>query len=92
MDLAWMAWTMPTAIFFASIAIALFAMTLWEMLQPTERRRGLLPFATTRGDRFFLGLLSGAFLHLAWLGLLAAPAWIATALWFLCLPGLLRWG
>lgn len=87
-----MAWTTPTAIFFASIAGALLLMTVWETLRPTTRRRGLLPFATTRGDRFFLGLLSGAFLHLAWLCLLAAPVWIATALWLLSLPALLRWG
>ena len=92
MNLSWMAWTMPTAIFFGSIAGTLLLMTLWEKIRPTIRRRGLLPFATTRGDRFFLGLLLGAFLHLAWLGLRAAPIWFATALWLLCLPALLRWG
>ncbi|MCH2097523.1 MAG: DUF2160 domain-containing protein, partial [Pseudomonadales bacterium] len=54
MNLSWMAWTMPTAIFFGSIAGALLLMTLWEKIRPTIRRRGLLPFATTRGDRFFL--------------------------------------
>lgn len=91
-DTAWMAWTLPTGFFFAAIALGLVAMTVWELVQPTERRRGWLPFATTRGDRFFLGLLAGAFFHLAWLGLLAAPVWIATLLWTLGLAALLRWG
>ncbi|MEE4302050.1 MAG: DUF2160 domain-containing protein [Pseudomonadales bacterium] len=92
MDLAWMAWTLPTALFFAAIALGLVTMTAWEFVRPTERRRGLLPFATTRGDRFFLGLLAGAFFHLAWLGLLTAPVWIATLLWAVGLAALLRWG
>ena len=92
MDLAWMAWTLPTALFFAAIALGLVVMTLLELRWPTERRRGWLPFATTRGDRYFLGLLGGGFLHLAWLGLVAAPVWVATALWLLCLVVLLRRG
>lgn len=87
-----MAWTLPTALFFAAIAVALVAMTAWELRRPTDRRRGLLPFPTTRGDRFFLGLLSSAFIHLAWLGLLTAPAWIATLLSGVWLVLLLRRG
>jgi predicted small integral membrane protein len=91
-DLAWMAWTTPTALFFVAMACALVAMTVWEFARPTERRRGVLPFETTRGDRFFLGLLGGAFFHLAWLAFLAAPVGIATGLWLLGLATLLRWG
>lgn len=91
-DLAWMAWTLPTALFFVAIAIGLVTMTVWEYRSPTGRRRGLLPFATTRGDRFFLGLLGGAFFHLLWLALLAAPVWLATPLWLAALVIFLRWG
>ena len=87
-----MAWTLPTGLFFAAIAAGLVAMTVWEFARPTERRRGVLPFETTRGDRFFLGLLGGAFFHLAWLGLLAAPVWVATVIWVGGLAALLRWG
>ncbi|HSG90051.1 MAG TPA: DUF2160 domain-containing protein [Pseudomonadales bacterium] len=91
-DLAWMAWTLPTGLFFAFIGTALVAMTVWEYASPTVRRRGFLPMATTRGDRFFIGLLSSAFVHLAWLGLVGAPVWIATLLCLAWLAVLLRWG
>ena len=33
--------------------------------EPTTERRGFLPIATTRGDRLFIGLLSAAWLNLA---------------------------
>lgn len=63
-DLEWMAWTTPTAIFFAVIAAMLAAMTALQILRPTVERKGLLPMPTTRGDRLFLSLLLAAFLHL----------------------------
>ncbi len=36
---------------------------------PTRLRKGFLPIATTRGDRLFIGLLSAAYINLAWVGL-----------------------
>ena len=38
MDLSWMAWTQPTAIFFAVIASLLIVMSVWEYFSP-----GVLP-------------------------------------------------
>lgn len=64
----WMAWTVQTAIFFAAIAIALTVLTVLELRKPTTLARGFLPMATTRGDRFFISLLSAAFIHMFWLG------------------------
>ena len=61
----WMAWTLPVAIFFTSIVLMLIGMTVWEIKQPTTLRKGFLPLATTRGDRLFIGLLSAAYLNLA---------------------------
>ncbi len=61
----WMAWTLPVAVFFISIVLMLVGMTLWELKSPTVERRGFLPIATTRGDRLFIGLLSAAWLNLA---------------------------
>ena len=61
----WMAWTLPVAVFFFSIVLMLAGMTLWEIKSPTVERRGFLPIATTRGDRLFIGLLSAAWLNLA---------------------------
>ena len=65
----WMAWTTPVAVFFSCIALMLFGMTMWEIKSPTIMRRGFLPIATTRGDRLFIGLLSAAYVNLAFVGL-----------------------
>ena len=62
---AWMAWTLPVAVFFCSIVLMLVLMTVWELKSPTSLRKGWLPMATTRGDRLFIGLLSAAYLNLA---------------------------
>mgnify|MGYP001365209625 CR=1 FL=1 len=69
MDLEWMAWTTPTAVFFAVIAGLLVAMTLAEIRFPTTERRGLLPMPTTRGDRLFLSLMLAAFIHLGFVAI-----------------------
>ena len=66
---AWMVWTTPVAVFFTCIGFMLVAMTLWEIKQPTGLRKGFLPLATTRGDRLFIGLLSAAYVNLAFVGL-----------------------
>jgi len=77
-NLDWMAWTVPTAIFFATIVALLVAMTLWEVARPGGGPRvGILRFETTRGDRLFLSLLGAAFIHLAWLGLVGPNLWPA---------------
>ena len=65
----WMAWTLPVAVFFCCIVAMLVGMTLWEIESPTTLRRGFLPIATTRGDRLFIGLLSAAYVNLAFVGL-----------------------
>lgn len=62
---AWMAWTLPVAVFFVCIALMLGGMTVWELKWPTLMRKGWLPIATTRGDRLFIGLLSAAYINLA---------------------------
>jgi predicted small integral membrane protein len=67
--LDWMAWTLPVAVFFGCIVLMLAGMTLWEIKSPTVMRKGFLPIATTRGDRLFIGLLSAAYVNLAFVGL-----------------------
>jgi len=66
---AWMAWTLPVAVFFICIVLMLAGMTVWEIKSPTVMRKGFLPIATTRGDRLFIGLLSAAYVNLAFLAL-----------------------
>ena len=65
----WMAWTLPVAVFFICIVLMLAGMTLWEIKSPTTERRGFLPIATTRGDRLFIGLLSAAYVNLAFVAI-----------------------
>ncbi len=65
----WMAWTTPVAVFFSCIGFMLLGMTVWELKSPTVMRRGFLPMETTRGDRLFIGLLSAAYVNLAFVGL-----------------------
>ncbi|MCH8196790.1 MAG: DUF2160 domain-containing protein [Proteobacteria bacterium] len=88
----WMAWTLPTALFFIGIAVILTAMTLWQVVSPSVERRGLLPMATTRGDRLFIGLLGSAFIHLGWVGLTDFSLWWALAISALYMVALMRWG
>ncbi len=92
MSLEWMAWTLPTAIFFATISVLLVAMTIWQARAPSVERYGLLPIATTPGDRFFLGLLGSAYIHLAWLGLTDLSLWWALAVSVVYMIAMMRWG
>ena len=90
-DLSWMAWTWPTAIFFLTILALLVGMGIWEYASPGGHPRvGILRFETTRGDRLFISLLGSAFIHLAWLGLIGANLWWALALSVLFAVGVFR--
>ncbi len=90
--MAWMAWTLPTAVFFVAVAAALLFLTVLELRHPTRLRRGLLPLATTRGDRFFISLLAAAFLHVAWLAVTDASVLGATSISVIVAAILMRWG
>ena len=87
-----MAWTTPTAVLFACIGVLLVCMTLLELRWPTRLEQGFLPMATTRGDRVFISLLSAAFIHLAWLGLIGTGLVWAGAIAIVWAAVVLRWG
>lgn len=83
----WMAWTTPVAVFFVCIALMLIGMTVWERKSPTTMRKGFLPMETTRGDRLFVGLLSAAYVNLAFVGISGRLAeWLSLeaepSIWF----------
>ncbi len=81
MNFSWMAWTLPTALFFLTILLLLIGMAVWEYVSPGGNPRvGILRFETTRGDRLFVSLLGSAFIHLAWLGFIGPGLWWALAL------------
>ncbi len=92
MNLEWMAWTIPTATFFITIAIILIGMTVWEVISPTIERKGFLPLSTTRGDRLFIGLLGSAYIHLAWVGLSTLTIWFGFAIALVWMVVVMRWG
>jgi predicted small integral membrane protein len=67
--IAWMAWTLPTAIFFVMLALTLATMTWLAVAYPEAERVGVLRIPTTRGDRLFISLILTAVIHLLWIGL-----------------------
>ena len=66
-SIAWMAWTLPTAIFFALLASTLAVMTWLAAVYPEAERVGILTIPTTRGDRLFVSLILAAVIHLLWI-------------------------
>jgi predicted small integral membrane protein len=67
-NIAWMAWTLPTAIFFSLLAMTLAVMTWLALRYPEAERVGVLRIPTTRGDRLFISLIAAAVIHLLWIG------------------------
>jgi predicted small integral membrane protein len=92
MDLSWMAWTWPTALFFVTIALLIASMGVWEYFSPGGNERyGVLGIVTTRGDRLFISLLGAAYIHLAWLGFFGPPLWWALAISLVYAVFVFRW-
>jgi len=90
--LAWMEWTVPTAIFCGTIILIVIGMTIWQTVSPSLERRGFLPIPTTPGDRLFIGLLISAYIHLAWIGLTDLAIWFALGIALLWMAVVMRWG
>jgi predicted small integral membrane protein len=76
-SIAWMAWTLPTAIFFVLLSMTLTVMTWLAVAYPEAERVGVLRIPTTRGDRLFISLIMTAVIHLVWIGLVGTDT-IAT--------------
>jgi predicted small integral membrane protein len=92
MHFEWMYWTAPTAIFFSVIFLMILGMFIWELVSPTIERSGFLKVPTTRGTRFFVGLLGAAYIHLAWLGLTDMNLWLAMPIAIVWMVVVMRWG
>ncbi|MEM6428593.1 MAG: DUF2160 family membrane protein [Deinococcota bacterium] len=96
LNLAWMDWTQPTAIFFSGLGVALTIMTLWDILSPTRERKGFLPITTTRGAKFFLSVIS--FIGIMVLTLAIFPnislgnLWYAVAVALVWIMVMVGWG
>jgi predicted small integral membrane protein len=90
-NIAWMAWTWQTALFFLGILLALSVMTFLAIRYPETERVGVLRIATTRGDRLFLSLLGSAFIHLGWIGIIGPDIWWASLLSLAYAAAVFRW-
>ena len=88
----WMVWTPSVAVFFSILILSLIGMVIWEIKSPTIERKGFLPISTTRGDRFFIGILGSAFINLLWIGLTDLTAWIGLGISLLYMGIIARWG
>ncbi len=88
----WMAWTGPSATFFAVIFAILVGMTVWDLRSPSVPRRGFLPLETTRGDRLFIGLLGSAYVNLLWIGVTTLSPWYSLAMAVVLLALVMRYG
>ncbi|WP_444451957.1 DUF2160 domain-containing protein [Rhodobacter capsulatus] len=89
--MAWMAWTLPTAIFFGVIACLLVTFTVLAIRFPETPRVGVLRIETTRGDRLFITLLGSAFINLIWLAFVGPTLWWALALCLVYAAAVFRW-
>lgn len=82
---SWMQWTVPTLVFLGTIISLLTGLTFWDMKDPGWARQGyVLPIETTRGDRFFMGLLITGCIFCLWLGFFGT-----TAAWGIIVLGVL---
>ncbi len=77
--LLWMAWTWQTMAFFGAILLALVTLTLLAAYRPETPRRGIMGFATTRGDRFFVTMIGAGFIFVIWMRLGGGTLWYPLA-------------
>ena len=70
--IAWMAWTPPTAIFFAAIVLTLATMTVLAVRYPEAERVGIPRASPPRGDCLFLSLIAAAVIHLLWIAFIGS--------------------
>ena len=104
-NIAWMAWTLPTAIFFVLLSLTLGGMTWLAVAYPEAERVGILRIPTTRGDRLFISLIMTAVIHLLWIGFVGtdpiatipvgegieiSSLWLATAISFVSAVAIFR--
>jgi predicted small integral membrane protein len=91
--LAWMQWTAPTAAFLILLALGITGMTIWDMKSPSFKRKGFLPVAFTRGERFFLSIITFFAVMLLWLAFLPhISLWYAVPVAVVLIILLVRYG
>jgi predicted small integral membrane protein len=83
---SWMYWTWQSGLAIGGLFFAIFLMGVWDAVSQSVPRKGFFPIKTTRGDRFFIGIISTIAIFLIWLGLVGSAAlWVPLAIsivWF----------
>lgn len=83
---SWMYWTWQSGLAIGGLFAAIALMGVWDAASPSVARKGFFPIETTRGDRFFIGVVSLIAIFLIWLGFAGAAAlWIPLVIsvgWF----------
>lgn len=92
-NVAWMYWTVPTAMLFGGLFFTIGALGIWDVKSPSYPRKGFLPIPTTRGDRLFIGISITIAIHALWIIALADNAlWPATGIAAIIFACVGRWG
>ena len=93
MNLDWMQWTPPTFGLFMTIMSLLVVMTIWDIRRPSTPYKGFLPLAFTRGDRFFLSIVTLVGTVILWIAFLPEIDWrYALGVAAVLIIILVRWG
>lgn len=75
MNLDWMEWTAPTFALFVALMLSLAFLTVWDIRSPSVARKGFFPIALTRGDRFFLSIMTLIGTVILWIAFLPGLEW-----------------
>jgi predicted small integral membrane protein len=88
----WMHWTVPSAIGFATLFVALCGLAYLDKVSPSYGRKEFLPIVTTRGDRVFMSIASLVVIIFLWLKFLPdLTVWGAVAVSAAVMAILLKW-
>lgn len=89
----WMYWTVPSALFFIAIFAGIAMIGVLDVVKPQLERKGFWPIPTSRGDRFFIGVITTIGFFLIWVGFtgqsLLLLAAVISVIWFFVQ---FRWG
>ena len=89
----WMYWTWASAAVLLVLVSCIAGLSIWTKLAPDSPRRGFLPMETTRGDRFFVGVMTLIGLHLIWMATFGTQAVVvATVASVVAFAIIFRWG
>lgn len=89
----WMEWTPPTFGLFVTIISCLVILTLWDIRSPSVPHKGFLPLAFTRGERFFLSIVTLVGTVILWIAFLPDIDWqYALGVAVVLIVILVRWG